>query len=540
MTPSRHCTLVSRGPRSAERSEDTKEEPTAGRQQATETLGTVTAARGKIPLTLPWQGADAPTAGRKKGNGRIPRQQALLRPASAGQWPPEGGRPLEGAGAAIGRGIGGTQGARRHRPRQKRRRRPTSITNGSRGGAVPAGDSSSQVQAEAAAAADLDYQRYDPQGRHYMQMLLGRLRLEGEANGRGAGRVNVERAWYFLEASAGNLALASDLYWDYAANEDAQLDSNNAAAEDLHAGEEDSKPSAVAARSKRARFSAGDDGDAKPAAASRRSHRRSSSREEWSGSGEEEQDDEDTDLSFGGKPASWRRRNPRRSLRANELNHGEGGQQQQRNDGKPTGRRRSASARLKRGDDDDGPAEGQREGEKAAFERARERRAEGLTDAGPEEVAEMMRLMSRYMAESRRAAEYRPPADVLAALDEQVRASAEAPAEAHDASGEADMEFISAEAALAKRTSAAARDRWMKALLGAPDPEDGSPDSPTLEDLLGELEADPNRLEELLSELRAQDAPVLEVLLGEHEARIDAARRRAEGEAAGAGNEGAA
>lgn len=75
------------------------------------------------------------------------------------------------------------------------------------------GDSSSQVQAEAAAAADLDYKRYDPQGRHYMQMLLGRLRLEGEANGRGAGRVNVERAWYFLEASAGNLALASDLYW---------------------------------------------------------------------------------------------------------------------------------------------------------------------------------------------------------------------------------------------------------------------------------------------------------------------------------------
>ena len=167
---------------------------------------------------------------------------------------------------------------------------------------------------------------------------------------------------------------------DYTANEDARLNQNNAAAE--AAAEEDSKPSAAArsavaaaARSKRARFNAGEDGDAKPdakpSAASRRALRRSSSRGERSGSGEEEQGDAAT---FG---AGGRRRNPRRSLRANELNYAEDGQRG--NDGRPAGRRRSA--RLRRTEDLDlgldaaaGPYDERRRGLEeieAALERSR-------------------------------------------------------------------------------------------------------------------------------------------------------------------------
>ena len=47
-----------------------------------------------------------------------------------------------------------------------------------------------------------------------LRELLVRLRREGETNGRGGGSVDVERASYLLEASAGNVALASGLYWE--------------------------------------------------------------------------------------------------------------------------------------------------------------------------------------------------------------------------------------------------------------------------------------------------------------------------------------
>ena len=76
-----------------------------------------------------------------------------------------------------------------------------------------------ESQAEASAAADLEARRYDqgsweddPEGSTLTRDLLVRLRRE--ANGRGGGSVDAGRARYLLEASAGNVALASSLYWE--------------------------------------------------------------------------------------------------------------------------------------------------------------------------------------------------------------------------------------------------------------------------------------------------------------------------------------
>ena len=78
-----------------------------------------------------------------------------------------------------------------------------------------------ESQAEASAAADLEARRYDqgsweddPEGSTLTRDLLVRLRREANANGRGGGSVDAGRARYFLDASAGNVALASSLYWE--------------------------------------------------------------------------------------------------------------------------------------------------------------------------------------------------------------------------------------------------------------------------------------------------------------------------------------
>jgi len=83
--------------------------------------------------------------------------------------------------------------------------------------------SSSQSQAEAEADLELEARRRydprdDPEGHCALKRLLVRLRREGETNGRGGGSVDVDRAAYLLEASAGNVALASGLYWEVRAD----------------------------------------------------------------------------------------------------------------------------------------------------------------------------------------------------------------------------------------------------------------------------------------------------------------------------------
>ena len=71
-------------------------------------------------------------------------------------------------------------------------------------------------QQQEAAAAGPGARRYDPE-RGALKRLLARLRREGEATGRGDGGVDADRAAYLLEASAGNVVLASGLYWEVSA-----------------------------------------------------------------------------------------------------------------------------------------------------------------------------------------------------------------------------------------------------------------------------------------------------------------------------------
>ena len=129
--------------------------------------------------------------------------------SQGGEKATAGSRGSKRPSARQGRGHPRETGASRERTRD-----PSRDSNGAvAGGRRSQRGSSSLSQAEAAAAADLEARRYDPE-RGALRRLLSRLRREGEANGRGAGSVDVDRATYLLEASAGNVVLASGLYWE--------------------------------------------------------------------------------------------------------------------------------------------------------------------------------------------------------------------------------------------------------------------------------------------------------------------------------------
>ena len=193
--PSRDCTHVSH--------QDVQD-----RRQATglasETVGVGRTAWRKISLFCKMAGSR--------------RTRAPSASAAASSSADEDHDPAGDDGGGKRATAGSSRGGGRQRSSARRGRQGRGDTGAprERAAAAAGGRRSSQrgqsSHAEAAAAGP-GARRYDPE-RGALKRLLARLRREGEATGRGDGGVDADRAAYLLEASAGNVVLASGLYWE--------------------------------------------------------------------------------------------------------------------------------------------------------------------------------------------------------------------------------------------------------------------------------------------------------------------------------------